>query len=76
MDFDLSLRVIEKEAVSAIVTGLSVLELCLVIAMKHLQDLNNDEEHCNFEMVYNGEPDSQYAYVASVVSSLIHNMLT
>lgn len=35
-------------------TGLSVLELCLVIAMKHLND-TYDGEPFNFQMVYNGE---------------------
>ncbi len=52
-DFVFSLRLLEKEAVSSILSGLSVLELCLVIAMKHLKDICEDEQ-CNFEMIYNG----------------------
>lgn len=34
--------------------GLSVLEICLIIAMKHLNDIY-EEEPFNFQMVYNGE---------------------
>ncbi|NWT01292.1 ORC4 protein, partial [Mionectes macconnelli] len=37
-----------------IVHGLSVLEICLIIAMKHLNDVY-DGEPFNFQMVYNGE---------------------
>lgn len=33
--------------------GVSVLELCLVIAMKHIVEIN-DGEPFNFEMVYKG----------------------
>ena len=33
--------------------GLSILELCLVIAMKHLNDIY-DGEPFNLQMVYNG----------------------
>jgi len=35
------------------VKGLSILELCLVIAMKHLVEIHGDEQF-NFQMVYNG----------------------
>lgn len=34
--------------------GLSVLEICLIIAMKHLNDVYEGEPF-NFQMVYNGE---------------------
>ena len=34
--------------------GVSVLELCLVIAMKHIVEIN-DREPFNFEMVYKGK---------------------
>lgn len=34
--------------------GLSVLEICLIIAMKHLNEVY-DGEPFNFQMVYNGE---------------------
>ncbi|NXP86133.1 ORC4 protein, partial [Passerina amoena] len=37
-----------------IVHGLSVLEICLIIAMKHLNEVY-DGEPFNFQMVYNGE---------------------
>ena len=35
------------------VQGLSILELCLIIAMKHLIEIHGDEQF-NFQMVYNG----------------------
>jgi len=35
-------------------SGLSILELCLIIAMKHLVEIHGDEQF-NFQMVYNGE---------------------
>ena len=34
--------------------GVSVLELCLIIAMKHITDIYEGEPF-NFEMVYNGK---------------------
>lgn len=37
-----------------VTVGLSVLEICLIIAMKHLNDIY-EEEPFNFQMVYNGE---------------------
>jgi len=36
------------------VQGLSILELCLIIAMKHLVEIHGDEQF-NFQMVYNGK---------------------
>nr|XP_045004005.1 origin recognition complex subunit 4 isoform X2 [Jaculus jaculus] len=42
-----------------IVHGLSVLEICLIIAMKHLNDIY-EEEPFNFQMVYNGERRIRY----------------
>lgn len=39
------------------IIGLSVLEICLIIAMKHLNDIY-EEEPFNFQMVYNGEMKS------------------
>ncbi|NXY19514.1 ORC4 protein, partial [Atrichornis clamosus] len=41
-----------------IVHGLSVLEICLIIAMKHLNDVY-DGEPFNFQMVYNGERNTR-----------------
>lgn len=38
--------------------GLSILELCLIIAMKHLTDIYQ-EEPFNFEMVYSGKQHNQ-----------------
>ena len=35
-------------------TGVSILELCLIIAMKHLTDVYEGEPF-NFEMVYSGK---------------------
>lgn len=40
--------------ISFSLVGLSVLEFCLVIAMKHLNDIYEGEPF-NFQMVYNGE---------------------
>lgn len=40
------------DAKASIVHGLSVLEICLIIAMKHLNDIY-EEEPFNFQMVYN-----------------------
>lgn len=34
--------------------GLSILELCLIIAMKHLNDIYEGEPF-NFQMVHNGK---------------------
>ena len=41
------------DAVSAMLKGVSILELCLIIAMKHVVELNGDEPF-NFEMIYSG----------------------
>ena len=41
------------DAVSAMLRGVSILELCLIIAMKHIVELHG-EDPFNFEMVYNG----------------------
>ncbi|NXJ91928.1 ORC4 protein, partial [Corythaixoides concolor] len=48
-----------------IVHGLSVLEICLIIAMKHLNDVYEGEPF-NFQMVYNGERN------ASTLQTLNH----
>ena len=37
-----------------LILGLSILELCLVIAMKHLTEIY-DGEPFNFEMIYSGK---------------------
>jgi hypothetical protein len=47
------------ESVAAMLKGVSVLELCLIIAMKHIVELNGDDPF-NFEMVYSG---TLYMYV-------------
>ncbi|KAL6069984.1 hypothetical protein STEG23_001493, partial [Scotinomys teguina] len=45
-------RVCSLDSKTSIVHGLSVLEICLIIAMKHLNDIY-EEEPFNFQMVYN-----------------------
>lgn len=52
-DFAFSLTLVQKESVSAMLCGLSILELCLVIAMKRIHDIREDQPF-TFEMVYNG----------------------
>ena len=42
-------------------SGLSILELCLIIAMKHLNDIY-DGEPFNFQMVHNGNQSSSSNY--------------
>lgn len=42
--------------------GLSVLEICLIIAMKHLNDVYEGEPF-NFQMVYNGECVGVFVWV-------------
>lgn len=44
--------------------GLSVLEICLIIAMKHLNDVYEGEPF-NFQMVYNGERNAWILHVLS-----------
>ena len=41
------------ESVAAMLRGVSILELCLIIAMKHIVELSGDDPF-NFEMVYSG----------------------
>ncbi|KAL5009478.1 hypothetical protein ScPMuIL_011783 [Solemya velum] len=47
-----SMKLMTTDSKSAMLHGVSVLELCLIIAMKHLTDIY-DGEPFNFEMVYN-----------------------
>ena len=44
------------DSVSAMLKGVSILELCLMVAMKHIVEMNG-EDPFNFEMVYNGKCD-------------------
>uniref|UniRef100_A0A673KLV1 Origin recognition complex subunit 4 n=1 Tax=Sinocyclocheilus rhinocerous TaxID=307959 RepID=A0A673KLV1_9TELE len=46
-------RLISADSKANVLHGLSILELCLVIAMKHLND-TYDGEPFNFQMVHNG----------------------
>uniref|UniRef100_A0A8C4ZB91 Origin recognition complex subunit 4 n=1 Tax=Gadus morhua TaxID=8049 RepID=A0A8C4ZB91_GADMO len=46
-------RLLSADAMTNVLHGLSILELCLVIAMKHLNDIY-DGEPFNLQMVYNG----------------------
>ncbi|MBN3324767.1 ORC4 protein, partial [Atractosteus spatula] len=47
-------RLCTMDSKANILHGLSVLELCLIIAMKHLSDIYDGEPY-NFQMVHNGE---------------------
>ena len=53
VDFTRSRKMVARDSTLTMLQGLSVLELCLVIAMKHLTEIS-DGETFNFEMVYNG----------------------
>ncbi|PVD35854.1 hypothetical protein C0Q70_02823 [Pomacea canaliculata] len=50
-DFVESFKSLSTDSKSSMLHGLSILELCLIIAMKHLTDIYQ-EEPFNFEMVY------------------------
>ena len=52
-DLVYSYRLLTMESVAAMLRGVSILELCLIIAMKHIVELNGDDPF-NFEMVYSG----------------------
>ena len=52
-DFVRSRKMVAGDSTLAMLQGLSVLELCLVVAMKHLVDISGGGTF-NFEMVYNG----------------------
>ena len=52
-DFVYSYRLVTVDSVSAMLKGVSILELCLMVAMKHIVETNG-EDPFNFEMVYNG----------------------
>ena len=53
-DFSEAIMIQHHEPKAAMLHGVSVLELCLVIAMKHISEIS-DGEPFNFEMVYNGK---------------------
>ena len=53
-DFLEAIMIQHHEPKAAMLHGVSVLELCLVIAMKHISEIS-DGEPFNFEMVYNGK---------------------
>ncbi|CAG2231924.1 ORC4 [Mytilus edulis] len=63
-DFVEAMKVTSTDSKSAMLHGISILELCLIIAMKHLTDIY-DGEPFNFEMVY-----SEYAKFAQKRSSM------
>jgi origin recognition complex subunit 4 len=50
-DFSLSLEVIHRDSLGAVMKGLSVLELCLLVAVRQISELSCGEPF-NFEMVY------------------------
>lgn len=49
-----SFKMLHKDSKAVMLQGISVLELTLVLAMKHLNELY-DGEPFNFEMVFNSE---------------------
>ncbi|XP_041354935.1 origin recognition complex subunit 4-like [Gigantopelta aegis] len=63
-DFLDSFKMITVDSKSSILHGVSILELCLIIAMKHITDVY-DGEPFNFEMVY-----SEYMKFAQKKSSI------
>ncbi|KAH3704707.1 origin recognition complex subunit 4-like [Dreissena polymorpha] len=50
-DFQESMKMLSTDSKAAMLHGVSILELCLIISMKHLCDIY-DGEPFNFEMVY------------------------
>lgn len=48
-----SYNLLTLDSVAAILKGVSILELCLIIAMKHIVETNGYDPF-NFEMVYKG----------------------
>ena len=55
-DLVYSYRLLTMESVAAMLKGVSILELCLIIAMKHIVELKGDDPF-NFETVYSGMSD-------------------
>ena len=53
-DFSEAILLQNHEPKAAMLHGVSVLELCLVIAMKNISEISEGEPF-NFEIVYNGE---------------------
>ena len=53
-DFQTSLHLLHDDSSSALLLGLSVLELCLLVAVRKISELTQDEAF-NFEMVYSGK---------------------
>ena len=54
------------ESMAAMLRGVSILELCLIIAMKHIVELSGDDPF-NFEMVYSGT----YMYIQASVGVMM-----
>ena len=52
-DFSRATALLSQDSSAALLQGVSILELCLIIAMKNITELS-DGEPFNFEMVYNG----------------------
>lgn len=63
-DFVDAVKVMTTDSKSSMLHGISILELCLIIAMKHLTDIY-DGEPFNFEMIY-----SEYSKYAQRRSSM------
>ncbi len=52
-DLSCASGVLRQDSTSLLLRGVSVLELCLIIAMKHITEVTSGESF-NFEMVYSG----------------------
>ena len=61
-DFVSSYQVVTKDSVSAILKGISILELCLIVAMKQIVQIKGDEPF-NFQLVYSGACTYMYIYM-------------
>ncbi|KAG9477593.1 hypothetical protein GDO78_002795 [Eleutherodactylus coqui] len=70
-DFVEASRLRSLDSKANILHGLSVLEMCLVIAMKHLQDVYSGEPF-NFQMVHNGKICLTSTGAANCQSFLLH----
>ena len=64
---------INCDSKASVLRGLSVLELCLIIAMKHINELH-DGDPFNFEMVYKGYICRTIDIYFSVLRMLLYSM--
>ena len=64
-DFPLSLDLLHKDSLTALLNGLSVLELCLLVAVRQVTEVNSGELF-NFQMVYSGKQWSVVVHFGSI----------